>query len=126
MPLQVHVEENSPGVYTVRPEGSIDASTHGVLGSAVDGLLAKSAKVIAFHMARVQFVSSAGIGVVVAAEKALRPRGGRVLLVDLTPPVKKVFDIVRALPPQQVFRNVEEMDRYLASIQRKVAEGEIQ
>ena len=126
MPLQVQVEENSPGVYTVRPEGSIDANTHGVLGSAVDALLAKSAKVIAFHMARVQFVSSAGIGVVVAAEKALRPRGGRVLLVDLTPPVKKVFDIVRALPAQQVFRNVAEMDRYLASIQRKVAEGELQ
>jgi anti-sigma B factor antagonist len=76
-------------------------------------------------MAKVTFVSSAGISVVLGAEKAMRPRGGRVLLVELIPPVKKVFDIVRALPAQQVFGTVAEMDQYLASMQRKVAEGEI-
>ena len=126
MALKVNVELKSPGVYEVKAEGSIDANTHATLGSAVDALLKKSPTVVAFNMAKVTFVSSAGISVVLAAEKTLRPRGGRVLLVELTPAVKKVFEIVRALPAQQVFGSVAEMDEYLALMQRKVAEGEIQ
>lgn len=126
MALKVSVEEKSPGVYTIKPEGSIDASTSATLGSAVETLLKKSPTVLVFSMAKVTFVSSAGISVVLSAEKALRPRGGRVLLVELTPPVKKVFEIVRALPSQQIFISVAEMDEYLAGIQRKVAEGEMQ
>ena len=125
MPLKFSVEEKSPGVYTVRPEGTIDANTHAALGSAVEALLKKSPTVIVFNMAKVTFVSSAGISVVLNAEKTLRPRGGRVLLVELTPPVKKVFEIVRALPAQQVFSSVAEMDEYLALIHRKVEDGEI-
>ena len=126
MPLSVNVEQKSQGVFTIRPEGSIDANTHGILANAVDGVLHKSATYIAFNLARVTFVSSAGISVVLGAEKALRSRGGRVLLVELTPPVKKVFEIVRALPQEQLFRSVAELDHYLASIQRKVTEGELQ
>lgn len=125
MPLKFSVEEKSPGVYAIRPEGTIDANTHAALGSAVEALLKKSPTVIVFNMAKVTFVSSAGISVVLNAEKTLRPRGGRVLLVELTPPVKKVFEIVRALPAQQVFSSVAEMDEYLALIHRKVEEGEI-
>jgi anti-sigma B factor antagonist len=125
MPLKVNVEEKSPGVYTIKPEGTIDANTHAALGSAVEALLKKSPTVIVFNMAKVTFVSSAGISVVLNAEKTLRPRGGRVLLVELIPPVKKVFEIVRALPAQQVFSSLAEMDEYLALIHRKVVEGEI-
>lgn len=125
MALKVNVELKSPGVYEVKSEGSIDAITHPTLGSAVDALLKKSPTVVIFNMAKVTFVSSAGISVVLGAEKTLRPRGGRVLLVELTPAVKKVFEIVRALPSQQVFSSVAEMDEYLALMQRKVAEGEI-
>ena len=47
-------------------------------------------------------------------------------MVNLQPQIKKVFDIVKALPEQQIFTSIEEMDNYLKEIQRKVKDGEIQ
>lgn len=126
MPLNVTVEEKGAGTYLVRPEGSIDSNTFAILGAKVDALLEKSPKVIIFDMKDVGFVSSAGVGVILVAEQSLKPKGGKVLLVNLQPPIKKVFDIVQALPAHQVFTSLEEMDRYLKEIQRKVKEGEIQ
>jgi anti-sigma B factor antagonist len=126
MPLNVTVEEKGAGTYTIRPVGSIDANTFSTLGVKVDALLEKSPKVLIFDMKDVGFVSSAGIGVILVAEQSLKPNGGKVLLVNLQPQIKKVFDIVQALPVQQVFSSLEEMDRYLKEIQRKVKEGEIE
>jgi anti-sigma B factor antagonist len=126
MPLNVTMEERADGTYIVRPVGSIDANTFATLGAKVDALLEKSPRVLIFDMKDVGFVSSAGIGVILVAEQSLKPKGGKVLLVNLQPQIKKVFDIVQALPVQQVFSSLEEMDRYLKEIQRKVKEGEIE
>jgi anti-anti-sigma factor len=126
MPLKVSVEEKTAGTYLVRPEGSIDTNTYAILGAEVDAILKKSPKLIIFDMKDVNYVSSAGISVVLAAEQSLKPAGGRVLMVQLQPQIRKVFDIVKALPNQQIFTSVEEMDKYLKEIQRKVKEGEIQ
>ena len=126
MALKVTTEEKGSGIFTVRPVGSIDANTHTILGSQVDTIFTKSPKLIIFDMKDVQYVSSAGISVVLAAEKSLKMSGGKVLMVNLQPQIRKVFDIVQALPSQQIFANVEEMDAYLAVIQRKVKEGEIE
>jgi anti-anti-sigma factor len=126
MPLKVTVEEKSDVFYTIRPEGSIDANTHTILGTQVDAILAKSPQVIVFDMKDVHYVSSAGISVVLTASKSMKTKGGNVLLVNVPPQIRKVFDIVQALPPQQIFASVEELDRYLTMIQRRVKEGEIE
>ena len=126
MPLNVMVEEKGDGVCTVRPVGSIDAKTHTILASQVDAILAKKPRVIIFDMKDVEFVSSAGIGVVLQTEKSMVPGGGKVLMVNVQPQIKKVFQIVQILPSQQIFTSVEELDRYLAVIQRRVKEGEIE
>jgi anti-sigma B factor antagonist len=126
MALKVTSEEKGSGIYTVRPVGSIDANTHTILGSQVDTIFTKSPKLIIFDMKDVQYVSSAGISVILAAEKFLSMTGGKVLMVNLQPQIRKVFEIVQALPAQQIFASAEEMDTYLAAIQRKVKDGEIE
>ena len=127
MPLTVKVEKSGSGaIYRVSPVGSIDAKTHTILASQITEVLEKSATCIIFDMKDVSYVSSAGISVVLMAEKALKLTGGCALIVDLQPQVKKVFDIVQALPAQQIFSSTEEMDRYLTEIQRKVRDGEIE
>ncbi|HSE41901.1 MAG TPA: STAS domain-containing protein [Acidobacteriota bacterium] len=125
MPLKVSVEEKREGQYVVRPQGSIDANTYTTLDSEVDTILEKSPRLIIFDMVDVSYVSSAGVGVVLSAEQSLKPKSGRVLMVNLQPQIRKVFDIVKALPAQQIFASVEEMDNYLKEIQRKVKDGEI-
>jgi anti-sigma B factor antagonist len=124
MPLKVSVENRGEGTYTIRPEGSIDTNTFMTLQNEVDPILEK-AKVIIFDMKDVNYVSSAGVGVVLLAEQSLKENSGKVLMVNLQPQIKKVFDIVKALPDHQVFSSIDEMDRYLKEVQRKVKEGEM-
>ena len=125
MPLKVTVQDKGDGTFLVRPEGSIDANTFMTLQNEIDAILAKSPKVIIFNMLDVKYVSSAGVGVVLLAEQELQPKNGKVLMVNLQPQIKKVFDIVKALPEQQIFSSLEEMDRYLDEVQRKVRDGEM-
>ncbi len=126
MPLKVSVEQKDEGTYVVRPEGSIDANTHTILGSEMNAILAKTPRLIIFDMKNVNFVSSAGVGLVLQTEKSLQLHGGSALMVHLQPQIRKVFEIVQALPAQQIFTSVQEMDKYLKEIQRKVKEGEIE
>jgi anti-sigma B factor antagonist len=125
MPLKVTVQDKGDGTYLIFPEGSIDANTFMSLQNEIDAILAKSPKVIIFNMMDVKYVSSAGVGVVLLAEQELQPKNGKVLMVNLQPQIKKVFDIVKALPEQQIFSSLEEMDRYLDEVQRKVRDGEM-
>ena len=125
MPLKVNVEKTGEAVYTVRPVGAIDSNTHTILGDEIIAVLEKSATRIIFDMKDVNYVSSAGISVILMAEKALKLAGGSALIVHLQPQIRKVFEIVQALPPEQIFSSITEMDQYLTEIQRKVKEGEI-
>ena len=126
MPLKVIVAPKDQETYIISPEGSIDSGTHTILGSEVDAVLKTSAKFVIFDMKDVNFVSSAGVSVVLMAEKSLKARGGHALMVNAQPQIKKVFAIVHALPNQQIFTSVQEMDAYLKEIQRKVVEGEME
>ena len=51
-------------------------------------------------------------------------RGGKLLLVNLQPQIKKVFEIIKALDGMNVFKEQEEMDDYLTAMQNKVKDGE--
>jgi anti-sigma B factor antagonist len=78
--------------------------------------------VIIFDMEYLNYISSMGVRVVLKARKALEKRGGNIILLNLKPHIKKVFDIINALPSEQVFSSVEEMDQYLDRMQRKITE----
>ena len=79
---------------------------------------------LVFDFARLDYISSAGIRSVFKARKALAARAGKVLVVNLQPQIRKVFDIVKAVPVSDVFASVAELDAYLDAMQRKVLEGD--
>jgi len=124
MPLTV-TTEHRPNVACVilRPGGSIDASTFTVLAGEVDAALLKSPRLIVFDLVRVDYVSSAGIGVILSAEKALKKTGGKALVANPKPSIKKVFDVVQALPSDQVLVSAAELDAYLAELPQLAAKG---
>ena len=43
-------------------------------------------------------------------------------MAKLQPQIKKVFAIINALPDQQIFNSVEELDEYLAKMQKQEIE----
>lgn len=123
MPLDVTSEEREPGILIIYPVGSVDSSTHDILQGYVDSLISdKSPRVVIFDMDGVIFISSMGVRVVLKTGKMLKERGGKLLMLNLRPQIKTVFDIIRALPQERIFSNIQELDDYLAHMQRQTLE----
>jgi len=120
MPLNVTVNERENGMVLIVPVGSIDTTTSAILETQVDAVLRGSPRVLIFDMAGVTYISSAGLRVIIKSKQLLVPKGGKVMMVHLQPRVKRVFEIIKALPPEAVFESVEEMDAYLDGIQKNV------
>ena len=115
MPLDIDVNETKPGTARVALTGSLDSDSAPQLEKAMAAL---STNVIAFDMTNLAFISSAGLRVIFATAKRQRAKGGQIGMSNLRPGVRKVFDIVKALPDMNVFASEKEMDAYLASFQR--------
>jgi anti-anti-sigma factor len=82
--------------------------------------MTQSPRLIVFDMEEVDFISSAGVGVVLIAEQSAKAQGGGAFMVHLQPQIKKVFNIVQALPKEHIFENIDELDQYLTEIQHKM------
>ena len=115
MPLNIDVNEAKSGTARVALTGSLDTESAPQLEKAMAAL---NTNVIAFDMTNLAFISSAGLRVLFATAKRQRAKGGQVGMSNLRPGVRKVFEIVKALPDMNVFASEKEMDEYLASFQR--------
>ncbi len=123
MPLTVTSLEKMPGIHVLYPVGSLDTNTSEILEKKVDYLIAGKAKCLTFDMARLNYISSAGLRVVFKAKKQLNQQGGSLMLMNLQPQIRKVFEIINALPSLHIFASIEEMDDYLAEMQRQTIQG---
>lgn len=123
MPLTVTSTEKQAGVFVVSAFGSLDTLTYPSLEKKMDFLInGGAARVITLDMGSVDYLSSMGVRVVLKARKDLHRRGGTFMLANLQPQVKRVFEIINALPSLQIFSSLEELDGYLAEMQRQVLE----
>ena len=66
----------------------------------------------------------AGLRSVARIRKTTRSLQGQTLLLDPQPQVRKVFDIVKAVPVNEVFTSTQELDAYLDRMQRQITEGD--
>ena len=103
--------------------GRLDTLTAPQLEKELEPMLDGRYDFLVFDLAGLEFVSSAGIRVLVHARKSMQGRHGGVLMVNAQPQIVKVFDIIKALPGLAVFESEAEMDRYLDAMQRRVREG---
>jgi anti-sigma B factor antagonist len=118
MPLKIDVAQSKPGIARVSLDGSLDSDTAPALDKALTGVDAKVLLVI-LDMQNLAFISSAGLRVVFAALKRQEAKGGELVIVNMGPGIRKVFEIVKALPSMNVFASVQEMDNYLAIFQKR-------
>jgi len=120
MSLRVSSIEKQAGVFVVFPEGSVDANTYHILEKKLDYLISEGApKVITLDMNGVNYISSAGVRIIFKAKKNLTRDGGKFFMMNLQPPIRKVFEIINALPSLSIFRDIEELDSYLAEMQKR-------
>ena len=118
MRLEVAVEAGNDGIANVALVGALDADTAPQLEKALKDLDAAILLVV-LDMGELEYISSAGLRVIFAATKRQTAKGGELVVRNMSPGVKKVFEIIKALPTMKVFASVEEMDDYLAHFQKK-------
>ena len=120
--LNIHIAEGRPLTKTVALEGRLDTDTSGDFDKELEFLLGTAVKILVLDMAKLDFVSSAGLSSLFRVQKQMKSRGGKTLMVHLQPQVKKVFEIVKTVDLETVFRNLQELDDYLDAIQNKSSE----
>jgi anti-anti-sigma factor len=118
MALKVNTAVKRPGIFVVAPIGSIDAAGHAVFQERVDSVLNQNPDVIVFDMEYADYINSMGIRVLVKTKKAMKKSGGKIMFINLQPQIKKVFEILNALPSLNVFASIQELDSYLDAMQK--------
>ena len=124
MPLKFAVSKKPPATILVSLSGTLDSKTSPELEREVDQLLLASPDTLVFDAKELEFISSAGLRVMAKAKKNLKKRAGSLLIVHMQPQIREVFDIVKALPPENIFASTEEMDDYLMARQHKKIQEE--
>ena len=122
MQLNVTSKEKSPGVQILSLIGSLNTNTFPLLEKEVNLVIEKSPDVLIFDLEQLEYLSSAGIRVILKANKAMKKKNGKAMFTNMQPQIKKVFEIINALPHQQVFSSIEEMDDYLDAMQKRALE----
>src|SRR4026209_780083 len=102
MGLEIEVTEGGDGGRGVALRGRLDSQTAQMLDERLE-LILSSATALLFDMAGLEYISSAGLRVLVTARKALEARGGGVAVAHLQPPVRRVIDILKAVPSIDIF-----------------------
>jgi anti-anti-sigma factor len=121
MPLSIKVTRHDPRRVTIALVGSLDTATSPQLEAALKPVLdGAETKLVIFDLADLEFLSSAGIRVLLAARKQLKARDGIFAMRNAQPQITKVFEVIQALPGFAIFKSDAEMDAYLLDLQKKV------
>jgi anti-anti-sigma factor len=119
MPLTISIQKSATPTVTLG--GRLDTDTAPELDAALRELLERrDITRLIFEVSQLDYLSSAGIRCFIRARKAIEPNGGKVAIVNPQPGVRKVLEIVKALPPGGIFASVAELDAYLDDIQRQI------
>ena len=85
-------KDSSGDSLTISLEGRLDTTTAPQLESEVKSCL-DGVKSLVFDMKALEFLSSAGLRVLLIAQKAIAKQGGSMVVKNLIPSVRKVFDV---------------------------------
>lgn len=123
MSLEISVSDDPKGK-RIALIGSLTTATAPQLQEKIDQHIDAGVNTLIMDFRGLEFLSSAGLRVIFKAKKLMDGRKGRLLLLNLQPQVRKVFEIIKALDSLSVFASQQEMDDYLLSMQKKVLAGE--
>ena len=117
MSLKISVDKKAGDVFVFTISGSVDSDTYKLLDDRIAPILNAGAKVIIFDMDGVEYVSSMGLNTIFKVQRSLDKTNGTFMMTNIQPQVKKVLEIVKALPSMKIFESIEEADAYLYKIQ---------
>jgi anti-anti-sigma factor len=85
--------EETNGVVCIRLVGRLDADSAPQAETTVRELMQQGKTRLLFDLSGMDYISSAGLRVILIAVKALQAKQGKVVLSALTPYVREIFDV---------------------------------
>ncbi len=124
MSFAFKTHQASPSRTGVYLDGRLDAQTYQEADRRFDDLLRNSPEMVTLVMdlGNLNYISSAGLRSIFRVRKTVTERNGMALLVNMQPQVRKVFDVVKAVPINEVFASEAELEGYLDSLQKRYRE----
>jgi anti-anti-sigma factor len=117
--LEIEVYKSSTSKCRIELNGRLDTATASSFDEKVAEVDAKVHSLQIVDLAGLTYISSAGVRSLFKARKQVQDLGGQFMLVNPQPQIKKVFDIIKALPNTAIFVSEKELDQYLAVQQNK-------
>ena len=124
MALQIDINHKTDEFWEVSLTGSLDTDTATQLEKELAQIFVPDSKKLLFNMAGLEYVSSAGIRIIAVASKKMKENSGIIAMTGLQPQIKKIFEIVKALPNFGIFKDEAEADAYFDLMQKKVLDGD--
>lgn len=87
------MHQEKDGIICFKIEGRLDAESAPEAETTVKGILKQGNRRLLFDLSQMDYISSAGLRVILMAVKELRNKQGKVVLCGLTPYVKEIFDV---------------------------------
>jgi len=93
--MELRVRRQEGGVAVVDVEGEVDLHGTPRLRDALTELARSANAKVVVNLARVNYIDSSGLGVLVGAMKEAGKSGGKLVLAGLNREVRTVFDLTR-------------------------------
>lgn len=87
------IEQRKDDILILELTGSIDPNTSPVLQKKVLDFIGSNEKKIILDFTNVEYISSAGLRVMLMAAKSMKKSGGQIILSSMKDFVKEVFDM---------------------------------
>ncbi|BAZ13326.1 anti-sigma-factor antagonist [Calothrix sp. NIES-4071] len=97
----------------LQPQGYLDEQLGKSLNEQLSGLAQESQQLWVIDLAQVNFINSSGLVALVAAQKAARSSGCRLVICNLQPPVQIVFELAQL---DSVFEIFDTYDAVLTTV----------
>lgn len=109
------IEDIIDGQTVITLSGRIDSTSSSEFEKKLVSTIDAGTKSMVIDFLNVQFISSAGLRVLLLAAKKVKPYGGKVFLSNLSAGVKEVFDISGFSSLFSIFDSVQEAINSLKS-----------
>jgi len=93
MTVRVGILAGKPEVNVVRFSGRLDTTSSEAAQPVILGALEKSAAGVLLHMSSLEFVSSAGLRILLMLMKKAGAEGKHVAVIDAQPAIYKIFKV---------------------------------
>jgi anti-anti-sigma factor len=124
MSLKIALRERKPLYYEIALTGRLDTATYAQLQEILNARISGPVKGVIIDLSALDHISSMGLRVIFKAERDLTAKKAVLLVTNMQPQVKRIFEIANTIPESSVFASIDEADKYYDMVQDKVRRGE--